>query len=133
MKIWELICEMVESEYTLEVGPHSGDMPGYYAQFVKDEDFETCDECESPKRPALWTDVAHANTPRVAIIKAAELALGRPVTTDPSHYTYQVAWSEEDQEYVGRCVEFPSLSWLDTDPNEALSGIRRIVAEERRI
>ena len=28
-------------------------------------------------------------------------------------YTYRITWSEEDQEYVGLCVEFPSLSWLD--------------------
>lgn len=25
------------------------------------------------------------------------------------HYTYRVTWSEEDGEYVGLCVEFPSL------------------------
>ena len=27
-------------------------------------------------------------------------------------YTYRVTWSEEDEEYVGLCAEFPSLSWL---------------------
>ena len=45
------------------------------------------------------------------------------------HYTYRVTWSPEDGEYVGLCVEFPSLSWLATAPEEALSGIRQIVAE----
>lgn len=44
-------------------------------------------------------------------------------------YTYRVTWSEEDNEYVGLCAEFPSLSWLATTPEEALKGIRRIVAE----
>ena len=45
------------------------------------------------------------------------------------HYTYRVTWSPEDGEYVGLCVEFPSLSWLATAPEEALSGIRQIIAE----
>ena len=30
---------------------------------------------------------------------------------------------------MGLCVEFPSLSWLAAAPEEALSGIRQIVAE----
>lgn len=38
-------------------------------------------------------------------------------------YTYRITWSEEDQEYAGLCVEFPSLSWPDTNP-EPLSGKR---------
>jgi hypothetical protein len=25
-------------------------------------------------------------------------------------YTYRVTWSEDDNEYVGLCAEFPSLS-----------------------
>ena len=45
------------------------------------------------------------------------------------HYTYRVTWSEEDSEYVGLCAEFPSLSWLDESPEEALKGIRQIVAD----
>ncbi|MCL2791355.1 MAG: type II toxin-antitoxin system HicB family antitoxin [Desulfobulbus sp.] len=45
------------------------------------------------------------------------------------HYTYRVTWSEEDQEYVGLCVEFPSLSWLDQDQESALKGIRQVVAD----
>jgi predicted HicB family RNase H-like nuclease len=44
-------------------------------------------------------------------------------------YTYRVTWSEEDEEYVGICVEFPSLSWLAASPEEALAGIRAVVAE----
>ncbi|MEA2116178.1 MAG: type II toxin-antitoxin system HicB family antitoxin [Thermodesulfobacteriota bacterium] len=45
------------------------------------------------------------------------------------HYTYRVTWSEEDKEYVGLCVEFPSLSWLSKTPESALKGIRNAVAE----
>lgn len=44
-------------------------------------------------------------------------------------YTYRICWSSEDEEYVGLCAEFPSLSWLDETPEEALKGIRQVVAE----
>ncbi len=43
-------------------------------------------------------------------------------------YTYRITWSEEDQEYVGLCVEFPSLSWLEKSQEDALAGIRKMVA-----
>jgi len=44
------------------------------------------------------------------------------------HFTYRVTWSEEDQEYVGLCTEFPSLSWLTETQESALEGIRQLVA-----
>ena len=44
-------------------------------------------------------------------------------------YTYRVTWSEEDQEYIGLCAEFPSLSWLEATPEKALAGIRKVVKE----
>ena len=44
-------------------------------------------------------------------------------------YTYRVTWSEDDNEYVGLCAEFPSLSWLSSTPEAALKGIRKLVAE----
>ncbi|NQV50183.1 MAG: toxin-antitoxin system HicB family antitoxin [Candidatus Marinimicrobia bacterium] len=45
------------------------------------------------------------------------------------HYTYRITWSEEDEEFVGLCVEFPSLSWLAATQDDALKGIRNIVLE----
>jgi predicted HicB family RNase H-like nuclease len=42
-------------------------------------------------------------------------------------YTYRITWSEDDREYVGLCVEFPSLSWLASSPEGALQGIRKTV------
>ncbi len=45
------------------------------------------------------------------------------------HYTYRVTWSEEDEEYIGLCAEFPSLSWLAATQEAALKGIRQVVAE----
>jgi len=44
-------------------------------------------------------------------------------------YTYRVTWSEDDNEYVGLCAEFPSLSWLSATPETALKGIRELVSE----
>jgi len=44
-------------------------------------------------------------------------------------YTYRVTWSEDDSEHVGRCAEFPGLSWLAPTPETALKGIRKVVAE----
>ena len=49
--------------------------------------------------------------------------------TEFDHYTYRMTWSDEDQEYVGLCAEFPSLSWLAPSPEEAFSGIRTVVAD----
>ena len=48
---------------------------------------------------------------------------------NPNHYTYRVTWSPEDNEHLGLCVEFPSLSWLAETPELALSGIRQVVAD----
>jgi predicted HicB family RNase H-like nuclease len=45
------------------------------------------------------------------------------------HYTYRVTWSAEDEEHVGLCVEFPSLSWLAPTPEAALAGIRKMVRD----
>ena len=47
---------------------------------------------------------------------------------EQDRYTYRVTWSEEDEEYVALCAEFPSLSWLADTPEEALQGIRQVVA-----
>ena len=44
-------------------------------------------------------------------------------------YTYRITWSEDDREFVGLCLEFPSLSWLAKKPEAALKGIRRVVKE----
>jgi predicted HicB family RNase H-like nuclease len=44
-------------------------------------------------------------------------------------YTYRVTWSDDDNEYVGLCAEFPSISWLALTPEAALKGIRKLVAD----
>lgn len=45
------------------------------------------------------------------------------------HYTYRVTWSAEDNEYIGLCAEFPSLSWLADSQPAALVGIMQVVAD----
>ena len=45
------------------------------------------------------------------------------------HYIYRVIWSAEDNEYVGLCTEFPSLSWLAPTQEEAFSGIRSLASD----
>jgi predicted HicB family RNase H-like nuclease len=46
-----------------------------------------------------------------------------------NHYTYRVTWSPEDNEHIGLCTEFPSLSWLAPTPEEALTGIQQVVRD----
>ena len=45
------------------------------------------------------------------------------------HYTYRVTCAPEDDEHLGLCAEFPSLSWLAKTPEAALKGIGKIVAD----
>jgi predicted RNase H-like HicB family nuclease len=65
-------------------------------------------------------------------------SLAKPVLTEADlitrrahqpHYHYRVTWSEEDQEHVGLCDEFPGLSWLEKSPEAALAGIKKVVEE----
>jgi len=49
------------------------------------------------------------------------------MSLNTDRYTYRITWSEDDKEFVGLCIEFPSLSWLDESPEAALKGIRRVV------
>lgn len=44
-------------------------------------------------------------------------------------YTYRVIWSEDDREFVGLCAEFPSLSWLSAEREDALRGIVQLVRD----
>ena len=42
-----------------------------------------------------------------------------------------VKWSDEDQQWVGTCKEYPSLSWLADDPDAALNGISELAYATR--
>ncbi len=45
------------------------------------------------------------------------------------HYTYRVSWSDEDQEFVATCAEFPSLSHLADSQLGAIKGLRELVGD----
>ncbi len=45
------------------------------------------------------------------------------------HYSYRVIWSAEDEEFVGLCAEFPSLSHLEETHLKALEGITNLVKD----
>ncbi|MFZ2053905.1 MAG: toxin-antitoxin system HicB family antitoxin [Candidatus Aminicenantales bacterium] len=49
------------------------------------------------------------------------------MSQNSDRYTFRITWSEDDGEFVGLCLEFPSLSWLAKSPEAALKGIRREV------
>lgn len=44
-------------------------------------------------------------------------------------YTFRVRWSAEDEAYVGTVAELPSLSWVASDRDGALAGVRQLVAD----
>jgi hypothetical protein len=44
-------------------------------------------------------------------------------------YYYYAIWSEDDNQYVGLCDEFPNLCWLEPFIEDAIIGIRMCVAE----
>lgn len=46
--------------------------------------------------------------------------------SDYEKYTYRVIWSKEDNEFVGLCDEFRSLSYLSEIESEALDGIKNL-------
>jgi hypothetical protein len=47
-------------------------------------------------------------------------------------FSYWVTWSPQDNEHVGLCAEFPSLSWLASSQVGALKGIRKLVRDSFR-
>ena len=49
--------------------------------------------------------------------------------SETDKYTYRVTWSDEDNEFVGLCAEFPKLSWLAASPQAALKGICSVVSD----
>ena len=43
-------------------------------------------------------------------------------------YTYREEWSKEDDAYIARCLEFPSLGAHGPSPELALAELRAVVA-----
>ena len=47
----------------------------------------------------------------------------------PDRHIYKISWSESDNEYIGTCEKYPSLSWLATTQEDTLRGIKNLVKE----
>jgi len=45
------------------------------------------------------------------------------------HYTYRLAWSVKDEDFIATVVEFPSLSWIADTREAALAGLTSVVEE----
>jgi predicted RNase H-like HicB family nuclease len=48
---------------------------------------------------------------------------------DINKYTYRIEWSEEDEVYICRCLEFPSLAAHGDTPEEALGELKKVVQD----
>jgi len=46
------------------------------------------------------------------------------MTLKNDRYAYRVIWSNSDQEYVGLCTEFSTLSWLAQTPEAAWRALK---------
>ena len=44
-----------------------------------------------------------------------------------AHYTYEVAWSEEERTFIARVKEFPSLEARDSSRGGALRALKSVV------
>lgn len=57
------------------------------------------------------------------------MATKRKALPSADHYTYRLAWSVKDKEFIATVVEFPSLSWIAGTREEALNGLTALVAD----
>lgn len=49
--------------------------------------------------------------------------------TDLTSYTFRIAWSAADSEWVATCDQMPSLSYLSSDPVVAAEWIFSLVSD----
>ncbi len=57
------------------------------------------------------------------------MATKRKALPSADHYTYRLAWSAKDAEFIATVVEFPSLSWIADSREGALTGLTSVVEE----
>jgi predicted HicB family RNase H-like nuclease len=74
---------------------------------------------QAPNHKPRGLKQGHRGQPPIEVSRAAP--------TD--HYTYRVSWSDEDQEFVATCAEFPSLSHLAAGQIEAIEGLRALIID----
>ncbi len=59
--------------------------------------------------------------------KIGKAAKQPELSTKPEQYSYNVAWSEADEAFIGRVAEFPSLAAHGGTQEKALREIRTVV------
>jgi len=57
------------------------------------------------------------------------MATKRKTGPSADRYTYRLAWSAKDAEFIATVVEFPSLSWIADSREAALLGLTSVVEE----
>ncbi|SMX66789.1 hypothetical protein BI49514_00320 [Brevibacterium iodinum ATCC 49514] len=87
------------------------------------------DEIEDPTESRVVRDLADTLISGDVCIRQTAIGPRSLWLSLDQQYTYQVQWSPESHQLVGTVAEFPSLSWIDSDPREAFDGIRSLVAE----
>ena len=53
----------------------------------------------------------------------------RKALPSADHYTYRLAWSAKDAEFIATVVEFPPLSWIAGSRDGALAGLTSVAEE----
>jgi predicted HicB family RNase H-like nuclease len=57
------------------------------------------------------------------------MATRRKELPSADRYTYRLAWSATDQEFIATVVEFASLSWIADTREAALEGLTSVVED----
>jgi len=57
------------------------------------------------------------------------MATRRKELPSADRYTYRLAWSATDQEFIATVVEFASLSWIADTRGAALEGLTSVVED----
>jgi len=84
---------------------------------------------ENLRQFAIMQEEAQKDIPRLlAKLKEIEDKYERK-REQVNKYNYKISWSDDDNEYVGLCEKYPSLSWLAKTPEDALRGIIKLVNE----
>jgi predicted HicB family RNase H-like nuclease len=60
-------------------------------------------------------------------VTAARKTLAKRVDTAAEHYLYTVGWSEDDEAFVSRVAEFPSLAAHGDSQESALRSLQQVV------
>ncbi len=57
------------------------------------------------------------------------MGIKRQTLSPVDRYTYRLAWSVKDKEFIATVVEFPSLSWIAGTREDALDGLTAVVTD----